>query len=379
MAKEVKAKLSPEQERFEKMRKLADLINASQWGGENKDIASVLGDEKVISNVTRFSTGNKAIDYAFGGGVPRGKLLELWGGESAGKSTLVYHIIANYQKTYPSEGILLLDTEQSYDPLYAESLGVNARGIIHVEAQGGIGALNIAKMSAENGGVNLIIIDSIAALTTKSDDEGEIGQQTMAEQARMISQAFRVLNSLAARHDITMVVTNQVRDNIGVMYGDKSSTPAGKALKHYAHIRAKMTRTKQIKQGSGDKECVVGVEGRLDCVKNKVAPPFRKAEYTITFGVGIDNVIGAVDLGIDKGVIVKKGGWFLFDGKQYQGKTNLVDIFRSDKVLFDKLEEDLKNKMSAIAVGASEMTEEEKAEATAGDTESDAEGSVELI
>jgi len=356
MARTAKEKVSDlsGNDRFKKMRELAESINKSQWGGENKDIAAVLGDEAVCTNVKRFSTGNIAIDYAFGGGVPRGKIIELWGGESAGKSTLVYHIIANYQKEYPNEGILLLDTEHSYDPKYSESLGVNSQGIVYVGAESGLGALNIAKMAAESKAVNLIVIDSIAALTTKSDDEGNIGEQTMAEQARMISQAFRVLNALSTKYDITIIVTNQVRDNIGVMYGDKSSTPAGKALKHYAHIRAKMTRTKQIKNKA---EEVVGVEGRLDCIKNKVAPPFRKADYTITFGLGIDRVIGDVNLAIDKKVIQKKGSWYVYNGEQFQGTDDFVKTLRSNPELLEKLENEIKTKMGTLIAETSEPVE----------------------
>lgn len=359
MAKAAKVSNQTADSRFEKMRKLAEAINKSPWGGDEHNIASVLGDDAVVSNVKRFTTGNLAIDYAFGGGVPRGKIIELWGGESAGKSTLVYHIIASYQKEYPDEGILLLDTEHSYDPAYAEKLGVNAKGIIYVEAESGLGALNIAKMACESGGANLVIIDSIAALTTKSDEEGDIGQQTMAEQARMVSQAFRVLNSLSAQHDITIIVTNQVRDNIGVMYGDKSSTPAGKALKHYAHIRAKMTRTKQVKN---KKEEIVAVEGRLDCIKNKVASPFRKANYTISFGIGIDRVIGDVDLAVEKGVIKKKGSWFVYNEEQFQGTEGFTQTLRDNPEMLEKLESEIRAKMNMNESAAEDATPTEEQE-----------------
>lgn len=354
------------------MRKLADLINKSQWGGENHDIASVLGDEAVVSNITRFQIGNKAIDYALGGGVPRNKIIELYGAESCGKSTMVYHMIASYQKKYPNEGILLIDTESGYDPVYAENLGVNAKGIIHVPAESGIGALNIAKMAAESGGANLIIIDSIAALTTKSDEEGNIGEQMMAEQARMISQAFRVLNSMITKHDLTFIVTNQVRENIGQSYGDKTVTPAGKALKHYAHIRAKLTRINQIKQKINGEEVVVGIDARFDCVKNKVAPPFRKADYSITFGLGIDNVISSVNLGIEKGVIIKKGGWFNYNGVQTQGLPVVVEMFRKDQALLDKLNADI-DAVIAKAASASMMSEAEIDEAKKDNQEDNSE------
>jgi len=362
-------------ERMKRLKGLSALINKSQWGGENHDISAVLGDEAVVTNIVRFSTGNKAIDYAFGGGVPKGKIIELWGGESSGKSTLVYHIIANYQKAYPEEGILLLDTEVAYDPLYAENLGVNAHGLLYVPVESGIGALNIAKMAAETGGASLIVIDSIAALTTKSDDEGNIGDQQMAEQARMISQAFRVLNSLVSQHGITIVVTNQVREAVGILYGEKTTTPAGKALKHYAHIRAKMTRISQIKQG----ENIVGINGRLDCIKNKVAPPFRKAEYSITFGIGIDSVIGLVNMAIEKGVISKKGAWLSFNGEQVsQGVANLVEDLRKNNVLRDSIEKALNDRLDGAVIGASSLSKEEVEVAKANE-EDDSKTEVESV
>ena len=373
MAKAKKEEL----DKFAKMRALATLINKSQWGGRGNDIATVLGAEDVVSNVTKFSTGDIAIDYAFGGGVPEGKIIELWGGESAGKSTLIYHIIANFQKKYPSRGILLLDTEGSYDPLYAEALGVDAKGIIHVECESGLGALNIAKLSGETGDISLIIIDSIAALTTKSDDNGDIGDQMMAEQARMVSQAFRVLNALRQKYNITIAVTNQIRDNIGVSYGDKTSTPAGKALKHYAHIRVKMTRTNKIKNKS---EEVVAVEGKLECVKNKVAPPFRKAEYTITFGRGIDSVIGVVKLAVSRKVLKKQGAWLVWiDGKEkFQGVPNLVDFLRKNPDALARLTSAVQQNLDG---GGDEQTEDvpvDQEDDTGNDT-GDEDNSVEVI
>lgn len=363
MAKEAKAKPS----RFENMQKLADLINKSQWGGENHDIAGVLGGT-VVSNVERISTTCRDIDWAWGGGVPMGKIIELFGGESSGKSTLAYHIIASFQDNYPDKGILLLDTEHSYDPLYAEALGVKAQGIIHTEAESGTDALNIAKLAAESDcGVGLIIIDSIAALTTKSDDEGDIGDQTMAEQARMVSQAMRVLNSLITKHKITLLCTNQVREAVGQTYGDKTTTPAGKALRHYAHIRAKLARIGQIKVGDN----VVGVKVKMSCVKNKVAPPFRNAEYTITFGIGIDAVIGSVEKAIALGVIVKKGGWFTFNGNTWQGQQTVVDAVRADAELRKLIDDAITAKANGEKPPEPEMTAEEKAEAVK-DEEGDA-------
>ena len=279
---------------------------------------------------------------------------------NCGKSTLVYHIIANHQKNYPDEDVALFDTEFSFDTAYAGNLGVDVASMLVSQPETGIQALNIAKalVEEEDSRVKLIIIDSVAALTTKSDDEGDIGDQTMAEQARMVSQAMRVLNAQCGRRGVTLIVTNQVREAVGIMYGDKQTTPAGKALKHYAHIRAKLTRMKQIKQG----EVSIGVESKLDCVKNKVAPPFRRAEYTITFGLGIDPVLGVVDLAIDKGVISKKAAWFSFDGEQLaNGKPNLVEFLRANKDIYDKIEEKLNVILGSATIGTSVLTDEEKA------------------
>jgi len=341
MAKE---KLSIEQERIERMKRLCEKINKGNYGGENHDAITFIGNNS-YGIAERFSSGCKAIDYAFGGGVPKGKIIELFGAESAGKSTLVYHIIANHQKAYPDEDIALFDTEFSFDTGYASALGVDVSTMLVSQPESGIQALNIAKslVEEEDSNVKLIIIDSIAALTTRSDDEGNIGDQTMAEQARMISQAMRVLNAQCGRKGVTLIVTNQVREAVGIMYGEKQTTPAGKALKHYAHIRAKLTKLKQIKQG----EISIGVESRLDCVKNKVAPPFRRAEYTITFGLGIDAVLGVVDLAITQGVISKKAAWFSFEGEQLaNGKPNLVEMLRKDLSLYNRIENKLNEELN---------------------------------
>jgi recombination protein RecA len=341
MAKE---KLSIEQERIERMKRLCEKINKGNYGGENHDAITFIGNNS-YGIAERFSSGCKAFDYAFGGGVPKGKIIELFGAESAGKSTLVYHIIANHQKAYPDEDIALFDTEFSFDTGYASALGVDVSTMLVSQPESGIQALNIAKslVEEEDSNVKLIIIDSIAALTTRSDDEGNIGDQTMAEQARMISQAMRVLNAQCGRKGVTLIVTNQVREAVGIMYGEKQTTPAGKALKHYAHIRAKLTKLKQIKQG----EISIGVESRLDCVKNKVAPPFRRAEYTLTFGLGIDAVLGVVDLAITQGVISKKAAWFSFEGEQLaNGKPNLVEMLRKDLSLYNRIENKLNEELN---------------------------------
>ena len=319
---------------FDKMKALAELINKSQFGGKDSDVATVLGDEGIVSNVKWFKTKFREINHAFGLGVPEGKIIEFFGGESAGKSTLVYHILAAYQEAHPDKGILVVDTENSYDPLYVEALGVKSSGITYVEAEKGLDCLNIAKMSIESGLVGLIVIDSVAALTTKSDDTGDIGEQAMAEQARMVTNAMRVLNNLVSQHGVALVITNQVRENLAAKYGDKIATPAGKALKHYAHIRAKLTKIGQIKSGDD----VVGIKGRMDVVKNKLAPPFRKAEYAISFGKGIDPVLSLTNTAITLNVIKKKGGWFSFDGVTLaQGQEELVEKLEKDKDLLEKV------------------------------------------
>ena len=319
---------------FDKMKALTELINKSPFGGKDHNVATVLGDEDIVSNVKWLKTKFREINHAFGNGIPEGKIIELFGGESAGKSTLVYHILAAFQEGHPDDGILVIDTENSYDPLYVERLGVKASGITYVEAEKGLDCLNIAKLAMESGLVGMVVIDSVAALTTNSDDTGDIGDQAMAEQARMVTNAMRVLNNLVAQHGTSFIITNQVRENLAAKYGDKIATPAGKALKHYAHIRVKLTRIGVIKSG----EEAVGIKGRLDVVKNKLAPPFRKAEYSISFGKGIDPVLSLANSAIALEIIKKKGGWFSFEGVTIaQGQEELVEKLEKDKEMLEKV------------------------------------------
>lgn len=352
MAKEVK-----NTSMLERMKAAALRLNASLKDDLDRDGAKihVVGDKDNFV-IEGWSCGVKQIDDAFGGKIPLGRIIEVFGNESAGKTTLCHHIQAGFQKAYPEKGIAFIDAEHAMDPSYAKRLEVNNDGILVLQPDSGILALNAAVSIAKDteANVGLIIIDSVAALTTKSDEEKNIGDATMAEQARMVSQAMRILNTVCATRKITLILTNQMRDNIGVTYGDKSTTPAGKAIRFYASVRAKLSNLGKVKDG----EEVVGMKGKLVCVKNKVAPPFRSAEYTITFGVGIDKNINLVERCIAAKIITKKGGWFYFFDTKLQGLTSIVDLVRKDKAMFERFDTEL-NKLIADGVELEEATPEE--------------------
>jgi recombination protein RecA len=327
-------------EMLARMKAAAERINAQLKKDLDKDGAKihVVGD-KANFVIEGWSCGVARIDNAFGGRIPCGRIIEIFGNESAGKTTLCHHIQAGFQKAYPEKGIAFIDAEHAMDPSYAKRLHVNNDGILVLQPDSGILALNAAVTIAQDkeADVGLIIIDSVAALTTKSDEEKNIGDATMAEQARMVSQAMRILNTVCASRGITLILTNQMRDNIGVTYGDKSTTPAGKAIRYYASVRCKLSNMGKVKEG----EEVIGMKGKMVCVKNKIAPPFRSAEYTITFGIGIDKVINLVEDCMTAKIIVKKGGWFNYFGEQVQGINALHELVRKDKALMEKFETEL--------------------------------------
>jgi recombination protein RecA len=295
----------------------------------------VVGDKENVK-FPGWSCGVKSIDDALGGQIPCGRIIELSGKESSGKTTLCHHIQAGFQKAFPNKGIAFIDAEHAMDPNYAKRIGVNNDGILVLQPESGIVALNMAVALAEDkeADIGLIIIDSVAALTTKADEENNIGDVSVAEQARMMSTSMRILNSICARRGITLLLTNQQRTNIGVQYGEKSVTSAGVAIKFYASIRIKLSPLGKLKDG----EEIIGIECQADVIKNKMAPPFRKAKYTITFGIGIDPVINLVDFCINNKIIKKKGAWCTFEDYKWQGVNSILEDVRKNKELKDKLE-----------------------------------------
>ena len=276
----------------------------SQYGAE---VIQLLGAVEDRPKIPAISTGSMALDDAIGiGGVPRGRIVEIYGPESSGKTTLTLHLVANAQK----EGLAcaFIDAEHALDPAYAEALGVDLNTLMLSQPDYGEQALNVVMALAQSGAVGLVIVDSVAALTPKAEIDGEIGDNHVGRQARMMSQTMRKLASVAHRTGTTVVFINQIRMKIGVMFGSPETTPGGNALKFYASVRLDIRRIKQLKEG----EQVTGGMTRVRVRKNKVAPPFREAEFVIRYGTGIDRIGELLDLGTDTGILDKRGSWFWF-------------------------------------------------------------------
>lgn len=276
-----------------------------------------LGDARALKQIEVIPTGSLAVDLALGvGGLPRGRVIEIFGPESSGKTTLMLHVIANAQK---SGGLAaFIDAEHALDPAYAKRLGVNLEDLLVSQPDSGEEALSICETLARSNALDVIVIDSVAALVPKAELEGEMGMATMGMQARLMSQALRKLTAVLARAKTTCVFTNQMREKVGVMFGNPETTPGGKALKFYASVRIDIRRKDTIKDAAGN---AVGNHVKVKIVKNKVAPPFTEAEFDILYNHGINKEGSILDVGVETGVVDKKGAWLQFDGELIgQGK-----------------------------------------------------------
>src|SRR5208282_3861557 len=276
-----------------------------------------LGDARAKVGIGFIPTGALAVDIALGvGGVPRGRVVEIFGPESSGKTTLMLHVIANAQK---AGGLAaFIDAEHALDPAYAKKLGVNLDDLLVSQPDSGEEALSICETLARSNALDVIVIDSVAALVPKAELEGEMGMATMGMQARLMSQALRKLTAILNKSKTTCVFTNQLREKVGVMFGNPETTPGGKALKFYASVRIDIRRKDTLKDAAGN---AVGNHTRVKIVKNKVAPPFAEAEFDILYNHGIDKEGSILEVGIEHGVVDKKGAWLQFDGELIgQGK-----------------------------------------------------------
>src|SRR6516165_9390230 len=276
-----------------------------------------LGDAHALKQIEVIPTGALAVDLALGvGGVPRGRVVEIFGPESSGKTTLMLHVIANAQK---AGGLAaFIDAEHALDPAYAKRLGVNLDDLLVSQPDSGEEALTICETLARSNALDVIVIDSVAALVPKAELEGEMGMATMGMQARLMSQALRKLTAVLSRAKTTCVFTNQMREKVGVMFGNPETTPGGKALKFYASVRIDIRRKDTIKDAAGN---AVGNHVKVKIVKNKVAPPFAEAEFDIIYNHGINKEGSILDVGIENGVVDKKGAWLQFNGELIgQGK-----------------------------------------------------------
>lgn len=303
-----------------------------------------MGDE-AIEPMESIGTGSISLDIALGiGGLPRGRVVEIYGPESSGKTTLAIHAIANVQK---NGGIAaFIDAEHAFDRLYAQKLGVDLENLLISQPDNGEQALEIADNLIRSGAIDIIVIDSVAALTPKSEIEGEMGDSKMGLQARLMSQALRKLTGSISRTGCCCIFINQLREKIGVMFGNPETTTGGNALKYYSSVRLDIRRIGQIKDG----ENVVGNRTRVKVVKNKVAPPFKMAEFDIMYGEGVSKVGELVDLGVELNVVKKSGSWFSYgDTKLGQGRDAVKQLFADNPELAEEVESKIKEAMVAKA------------------------------
>jgi recombination protein RecA len=303
-----------------------------------------MGD-KAIEEVETISSGSLGVDLALGvGGYPRGRIIEIYGPESSGKTTLTLHAIAEAQK---AGGIAaFIDAEHAFDRNYAEKLGVDIENLIISQPDNGEQALEIAENLIRSGAIDIVVIDSVAALTPKSEIEGEMGDSKMGLHARLMSQALRKLTGTISKTNCTVFFINQLREKIGVMFGNPETTTGGNALKFYASVRLDIRRSTQIKDGDN----VLGNRTKVKVVKNKVAPPFKVAEFDIMYGEGISKTGEILDLAVEFEIIKKAGSWFSYgETKLGQGRDAVKSLIKDNPELADELEEKIKNQIKELA------------------------------
>lgn len=322
-------KVAPNAEKMKALQAAMEKIEKSYGKGS----IMKMGDEKV-ENIAVIPTGSIALNAALGvGGYPRGRVIEIYGPESSGKTTLAIHAIAEAQKAGGVAAII--DAEHAFDRFYAEKLGVDIDNLLISQPDSGEQALEIAEQLIRSSAIDIVVIDSVAALTPKAELEGEMGDSKMGLQARLMSQALRKLTAAINKTNTTCVFINQLRDKIGVMFGSPETTTGGNALKYYSSVRLDIRRFGQLKDG----EDVIGNQTRVKVAKNKVAPPFRKAEFDIMYGLGISREGEIVDLGSDLGVIKKSGSWYSYgETRLGQGREAAKEAVRDNPELAEELE-----------------------------------------
>jgi len=300
-----------------------------------------LGDDSAVMQVQAISTGSMTLDFALGvGGLPRGRVTEIYGPESSGKTTLALHVIAEAQK---AGGIAaIVDAEHAFDPSYARRLGVDINALLISQPESGEQALSIVETLVRSGAVDVVAVDSVAALVPQAELEGEMGDTVVGLQARLMSQALRKLTGAISKSSCSCIFINQLRDKIGVMYGSPETTTGGKALKFYSSIRLDIRRIAQLKDG----DAIIGNRTKVKVVKNKVAPPFRIAEFDILYGEGISMLGELIDLAVEFGVVKKAGSWFSYGpDKLGQGREAVKKALGEDRELFEKVHGQVRNLM----------------------------------
>ncbi len=295
-----------------------------------------LGETKKL-NVAAIPTGSMTLDMALGiGGVPRGRIVEIYGPESSGKTTVALSIIAQAQKQ--GGEVAFIDVEHALDPVYAQALGVNINDLLVSQPDSGEQALEIAEALIRSGAIDVIVLDSIAAMTTRAEIDGEMGDLHVGQLARLMSQAMRKLTAAISKSNCVAIFINQIREKIGVMYGNPETTPGGRALKFYASVRIEVRKGEAIKSGNQ----IIGASTRCKVVKNKVAPPFKECQFDLMYGTGISRTGEVLDLAVDLDIIKKGGSWFSYkDQKLGQGRDNVKEILKSDEALMKEIEEQI--------------------------------------
>lgn len=337
-ATESKAEKAENKEKLKVLQLAIDKLEKSY----GKGTIMRMGDE-AVEPLEAISTGSVSLDMALGiGGLPKGRVIEIYGPESSGKTTLSMHAIANVQR---NGGIAaFIDAEHAFDRFYAQKLGIDIENLLISQPDNGEQALEITENLIRSGAIDIIVIDSVAALTPRSEIEGEMGDSKMGLHARLMSQALRKLTATISRTGCCCIFINQLREKIGVMFGNPETTTGGNALKFYASVRLDIRRIGQIKEG----ENVVGNRTKVKVIKNKVAPPFRTAEFDIMYGEGISKVGEIVDLGVETNVIKKSGSWFSYgDTKLGQGRDSVKQLLTDNPELSEEIEDKIKEAIAA--------------------------------
>ena len=340
-------------EREEKLKALDAAIGQieRQFG---KGAVMKLGDPSVQMNVETIPTGSLSLDLALGlGGIPKGRIVEIYGPESSGKTTVTLHMIAEVQKRGGIAGFI--DAEHALDPVYAKNIGVDVDNLYISQPDNGEQALEITETMVRSGAIDIVVVDSVAALVPKAEIDGDMGDSHVGLQARLMSQALRKLTAVISKSNCTVVFINQLREKVGVMFGNPETTTGGRALKFYSSVRLDVRRIESLKQGGE----VIGNRTRVKVVKNKIAPPFKEAEFDIMFGEGISVIGDILDLAAENGIINKSGAWYAYEGNKIgQGRENAKQYLKDNKTVCDEVERKVRELFNLEVEAAQQETKE---------------------
>jgi len=340
-------------EKEEKMKALDAALSQieKQYG---KGTVMRLGDPSAKMNVETIPTGSLSLDIALGlGGIPKGRIIEIYGPESSGKTTVTLHMIAEVQKRGGIAGFI--DAEHALDPVYAKNIGVNIDDLYISQPDNGEQAMEITETMVRSGAMDIVVVDSVAALVPKAEIDGDMGDSHVGLQARLMSQALRKLTAVISKSNCTVVFINQLREKIGVMFGNPETTTGGRALKFYASVRLDVRRIESLKQGGE----VIGNRTRVKVVKNKVAPPFKEAEFDIMFGEGISTAGDILDLAASINIVNKSGAWYAYQGEKIgQGRENAKQYLKDNPAVCDEIEAKIREHFNLNGEGAAAQTDE---------------------